>query len=1356
MAADDDNANFNFDRILGSVPVTKQFKDIVRWKGSLNSRFLILTDAPHYTDFTEDALIIDREGKIESAINPILERVFDEDRDYVLASCCVGWKRNAYRNTPTAPELEVSIPFVEELILKMPRLKIIIALGAYGAELCQRNFNVREMFLCSKGTPLTDDHEPHPSIGTRNNNDKILNTVVRNQRSVRYMYTPPIYRPREFVPFTEGCLWNLSKIREFKLVSEPFDVRSPQLGLPDSSRYIDYDRFKHMMHDSFRAVAECRYAGRPSREHPTSIMINALDDPYHMNPHGPKCITVFNIQYDTVRNYVYLYGNTPTGTPIHVTVRDAKFTFWFRPHVAFAATPDLWINRQTQRPLYSDDLDNLKQLISSKCRYAFARYAKNYNGDPFVLAVDNKIDMHDGAWARHSTEFIRCDVAHYAFIDVIVKQLNKVVDEYTEKNGTTTKKLSLREHYDTRLDFYQIFKPEKMFGEKYNVQMSQWHRLENCRLEAPAPVSDTLILPHATHLRGFIDLPLVGNPIVCLPPNDAIPLDYDNMTSSDIPPDVRGSFDIEVSKFGKDWGSALDSPIICICVCVRRHNQRTSKFWPGSFIPIDGYEYFVFTLGTTTTTTTDETLRGQEHLFQFAREDDMLRSYFYFYSLLKPRYYASHNGKAYDLPFILNRAKIIGIDIPSMGYDPHQATRIVQTQFQSRAFGEKTVTTIEGEMGIDQMDTCELLMREKKLRSYKLGAVAELYVGMTKNDMPYDAIMGHWRTSDHTRRVLIDYCIRDAQLPDQILTQGQWVTSAVELSRASGGVPIAGLNEKGMQEKVLGAVLQVFRKQNLQYIIRTNTHWTKHFNNEIVEKWLVKNDEKPREKTKEAEDENEVVFREQQGQKRQRTARAAITSYFQPAVDDGGGPSKRPAASSSKPVQLAKKEKQAQARAAMAKAKSSRAGDTRKADYQGAVVMDVDKGWFFERPLACLDFAALYPSIMMSENHGPNTKVYSDEMEERGFTEADCFKMPDFQVKNPRTGKQVDVYFLKPEVEKGVYAVVEMYLVALRGIAKNEMAKYEHQFLPDNVTPNPNYDRDKFNVYNQRQNNLKVYANTLYGTMGATGILSDKDIAGSVTAVGRYSIYKVRTLAEEEYGGICRGGDTDSVFMEFPGLPEGHYEKRWAAACARTDNESRPAEFPGVPDGWYRMNTVEEIEEFALTILVPHVNQMFRRPMKIEYEKAMCCAICIAKKRYIYIMCERGKKPYIAFKGIEVVRRDSLPFLTKLMKRVFDVLMKMRTVGMSDEEYLQNIEAGKQAACELIREQAKLLANGKVSVQELILSKLRSREYYANETQEHLTVVRKLEDRGLDAPSVGSRVYFVYTHQADGEKAITK
>lgn len=1349
-------ADYAYSDIDSNVSVKQLFGYVVHWKGDLDSSFMILTDTETFYGLSEEEkahiinggeFVIDHQNKIRNAFDPIFERVFEQHRKYMTVSCCVGWNMNTFGSTPTALDLEVSVKYVEDVILNTPNLKFIIATGPISAELCYRNFNVREMYNCTEEFPLTKYHTPSDSMMRRQTSSKILNTVIRNTKSVRYMYSPPLYRTSEFAAFVEGCLWQVPSLQQFKVVNQPFDISDSRLGIVDNGSCIDFNEFESKMRQSFVDVDECKRLGVPHRDHPTSIMINAARDPYYMNDTCNKYISVSDLQYDDVRNYVYVYGATPSGTPTHITVRDPVFTFWIRPHVLFATSPECWMDLSSGRQLCDEHLNNLRHIISKKCFYRFKERNYAYCGSPFVLSVDTKVDLHDGAWKERSTQFIRCDVKHYSFIDAITGALRKLVPKTHAKQHAS----SLREHYGQRLDFYQIFKPEKMFGDKYNVQMSQWHRFDLLKWDA-VPLIEQV---HATHLRGSIDMPPSGNPIVCLPPENADSIEHESMTSSDIPPDIRGSFDIEVSKFGKNWGTALDSPIICICVCVRRHDTRTSKFEAKTCIPVDGYEYFVFMLGTTESTTTDESLRGKEHLFQFRREDDMLRSYFHFYSLLKPRFYASHNGKSYDIPFVLTRAKIIGIKIPSMGFDEHQMTRIVQNQFQSKAFGEKTVTSIEGECGIAQVDTCELFMREKKLDSYQLGFLAQLYVGMTKSDMPYSAIMGHWRKNDHTRRILIDYCIRDAQLPDQLLTQGQWITSAIELSRASGGVSVAAINEKGMQEKVLGATLQVLKKRNYPYIIRTNKHWSKQFNEEIVERWMEKKEYKEKGAFSVNDKDEDVVFVSKDDRaKRRRLENTTIGSFFTKEVRPTDV--HQPARSSAAPA-LTQRQKRARADAAMAKAKNARADNARKADYQGAVVMDVDKGWFYKLPLGCLDFAALYPSIMMAFNMGSNTIVYADELEERSVTPEQCYKIPDFQTTNPRTKKKVDVYFLLPDVEKGLSAAVEEYLVGLRGMAKKEMAKYENEFLEDNVTPNPMYDKDKFNVFNQRQNNLKILANSKYGALGASGVLSDKDIAGSVTAVGRDSIYIVRRLAESEYGGICRGGDTDSVFMEFPGLPEGFYEKKWAEACARTEaeNAERPAMFPLAP-GMYRITNVEQMEAFADGILAPHINSCFRRPMKIEYEKAMCRAICIAKKRYIYFLCVRGQRPRLAFKGIETVRRDSLPFTRKTMKAAFDILMRMRDDNMTDDEDQELINRLKQQACDHIRTQAKKLANGEVSIEELILSKMRSREYYANEKQEHLTVVRKMEERGLDPTPVGSRVYYVYTHQADGERAITE
>ncbi len=1260
-----ETVDFAFERISTTVSVKQKFKDIVHWKGNLSARFLLLIDAPTYKDYGEDGLVIDRENIVGDAFGAIARNVFEDNSDFAIISCCVGWNQRAFRTTPTGPELLVSMPFVEEVILHMPNLELIVATGAYSAELCLRNFNVKEMYMCAPDTPLSEHHMPHPSISTRKSSVKPENTVIRRQRCVRYIMTPPVWRRGEFQAFVEGCLWQVTSLISFKLEPNAFDVRGTKLRLPDDPRYITFNDFKAIMHNSFAEVNELKNRGAETRHLPTSIMMNAYEDPYHHNPYATKYMAVYNMQYDAVRNHMFLYGSTPTGTQMHVTVTNLRFTFWIRPHIAFAMSPELWLNRHTGRQLQLDDLIRMREIIASKCRFAFKARERTFDCEPFMLSVDSKVDIHDGAWAQRSTEFIRCDVAHHAFIEEIVKTLRKVVDDYSKANTVKVAKkdVPLRGYFDERLDFYQIFRAERMFGEKYNVQMAQWHRMDNLAMEAPATVSDTLYLPHATHLRGKIELPRLGNPIECLPPDDGISLEHEGMTSSDIPPDVRGAFDIEVSKFGREWGTPLDSPIICICVCVRRHDPRTSTFENVSYIPRSGYEYYVFNLGTAESQTTDSSLTGQEHLFQFAREDDMLKAYFYFYSLLKPRYYASHNGKSFDIPFVYTRAKILGLSIPTLGFDKHIQTRIVSTQFQSKAFGEKTVTSVEGEMGIDQIDTCELFMREKKLRSYQLGALAQMYVKMTKSDMPYSAIMGHWRSSDHTRRILIDYCIRDAQLPDQLLTQGQWITSMVELSRVSGGVSVSAMNEKGMQEKVLGATLQVFRKNNLPYIIRTNQHWTKQFNNEITEKWEAKRLNKGETKEKD-EDEEEIIFTGEKDKdgvelmtvKKARTNAppSSIKSFFQ-AVAPPAAPSRPKVVVEEK---LTQRQKRARANVAMSKAKKERAGGQRSVDYQGAVVMDVQKGWFYKKPIGCLDFAALYPSIMMSLNMGSNTKVYGDEMEERGISEEDCYKIPDYQVRNPRTGRTVDLYFLKHEKEGGVDQVIEQTLVGARNKTKKEMAKYENEFEEDNVTPNPLYDKSKFNVLNHRQNSIKGAANSNYGVKGSEGILSDKDIAGAVTAYGRYAIMRVRNMVEKDYNGICRGGDTDSVFMEFPGLAEGTYEKRWAEACARTDNETRPAEFPGVPDGWYRISTVKELEKFADEELVARVNAMFRVPMKIEYEKAMCCFICIAKKRYIFIMCNRGKRPYVCCRGIEVIRRDSLPFLAETMEEVFKAVKR--------------------------------------------------------------------------------------------------
>lgn len=1411
---DDDISNIDAAMKQSSAKVATLFPDgIVRWKGSRKARYVILTDTPQREDLRFGR--IDSNGIIEKKFREIISSLPEKCRgEFAVVSCVVGWTNN-YRaqGVPYLTELEASVPFVERLLLQLPNVEVIIALGQYAAELCFRKFDVYDMYAKHrKRGELTTLDLPSSTMALRRTYDKFFTTVVGKQRALRYMHSPPIYN-RHFTAFVRGCLYKVNTLQKFRLNHLNFDVRGPELNFEekDVEGCINYKSFKEIMYDRLR---------REKVDNVKSVFTDASRDDY---VHGlleatqsqsssssssssltiSPSLLVYDVEYNSVKNVMYMHTATPAGTSLCVTVSNLAFTFWIRPHVAFALCgADKWCNRELGQPLLPEHLKPLEKHLRQKLYYCSQlREAHQLSIEGNVERVpllslkvdDQKDDNADGQWKQgRMTKFIRCEVNNYAYIEVIRGHLNRLHSEYMKEKKSVAKKENrpLIAHYDDRMDIYDVFTAEKMFINRYNVRMSMWVKIDNLLLSRPRPVSHKHGVEHSLFLEGRIALPTHFNPLECLSPDKSIDLNYKGMTSSDMPEDVRGSFDIEVSKFGKEFGTSLDSPVICICVVVRRHDNKAPNLEKNTFIPLGGYEYFGFTLGNVQRHRDDSELRGKENLFMFTSEKEMLSAYYKFYELLKPRYYASHNGKAYDHPFCMNRAALIGCKRRSLGYVTDMTVRLTQKQFDSRAFGERTVTSYDGEKGIAQLDTLEIFMREKKLESYRLGFLASEYVGMTKNDMPYSAIMGHWRQSEWSRRVLLDYCYRDSQLPDQILSHGQWVVNVNEMARANGSVAEAVMHERGVTEKILGAYAQANTTINQRYLIRTNNYKTRKENDAIVESWVAQEDY-----------DNQSIFDAFSKEGSESGSRVVATVKRK---DDSRAnlprskqsPTKRPRISADKARKIAaakassritaffqkeakaspedqletyvhipglnvsEEERRRQVLSDLAKAKNdNNGGANRKAEYQGAVVMDACLGWHYKLPLGCMDFASLYPSIMMAYNMGSNSKIYGDELELRGYTLDDVMEpAASLRVRNPRTGAMVRLYFLKKEVCVGIMALMEDNLVKLRNVAKNLIEPYGNEFLDDNVTPNLRYNPALSAIMLQRSNGLKVLANSGYGALGAAGLLCDKDIAAAVTACGRESITLARDKTTELTGAICRGGDTDSVFMEFCGLPEGSFEIRWAEVCARTERmevecPDEPMEIccPLVPDGWYRCKTVKQIETLVDELLMAYLNSFFVRPMKLEYEKAMCRFVAIAKKRYIYFLCIRGKVPRLNYKGIEVVRRDSLPILKATLKKVLPMLQFLRDDNDTDEQDMEKIRERKEQARQYIREQSMRLANGNVSVDEVILSKQRSREYYANENQEHLTVVRKMEERGLEATPVGSRVYYVYTHMCSGE-----
>ena len=157
--------------------------------------------------------------------------------------------------------------------------------------------------------------------------------------------------------------------------------------------------------------------------------------------------------------------------------------------------------------------------------------------------------------------------------------------------------------------------------------------------------------------------------------------------------------------------------------------------------------------------------------------------------------------------------------------------------------------------------------------------------------------------------------------------------------------------------------------------------------------------------------------------------------------------------------------------------------------YEGASVLDAKVG-YYEHPVATLDFASLYPSVMMAHNICYCTLVSKPEAEKMGLDKA---------VKSP-TGD----YFVKSHIRQGILPEILTELLGARKTAKADLKTAEDPI-------------DKA-VLNGRQLALKVSANSVYGFTGAVvGQLPCLEISSSVTAYGRDMIKHTENMVTQHF-----------------------------------------------------------------------------------------------------------------------------------------------------------------------------------------------------------------------------------------------
>ncbi|KAL8934824.1 MAG: hypothetical protein Q9211_005029 [Gyalolechia sp. 1 TL-2023] len=256
--------------------------------------------------------------------------------------------------------------------------------------------------------------------------------------------------------------------------------------------------------------------------------------------------------------------------------------------------------------------------------------------------------------------------------------------------------------------------------------------------------------------------------------------------------------------------------------------------------------------------------------------------------------------------------------------------------------------------------------------------------------------------------------------------------------------------------------------------------------------------------------------------------------------------------------------------------------------YEGATVIEPIRA-YYDVPIATLDFASLYPSIIQAHNLCYTTLLDKTMVEKLGLKKHDDY------IVTPNGD-----LFCTSKIRKGLLTQILEELLGARKRAKKELAVETDSF--------------KKAVLNGRQLALKISANSVYGITGATvGKLPCLPIASSTTSYGRQMIEKTKEEVEKRYT-MANGydhdaqviyGDTDSVMVKF---------------------------------GPKEVAKAMDLGQEAAT----YVSSKFISPIKLEFEKVYFPYLLINKKRYAGLYWSSPDKwDKMDSKGIETVRRDN-------------------------------------------------------------------------------------------------------------------
>ncbi|KAK0182998.1 hypothetical protein PV327_001077 [Microctonus hyperodae] len=308
---------------------------------------------------------------------------------------------------------------------------------------------------------------------------------------------------------------------------------------------------------------------------------------------------------------------------------------------------------------------------------------------------------------------------------------------------------------------------------------------------------------------------------------------------------------------------------------------------------------------------------------------------------------------------------------------------------------------------------------------------------------------------------------------------------------------------------------------------------------------------------------------------------------------------------------------------------------------------------FYSNPIVVLDFQSLYPSIIIAHNYcfstclGRVEHIGQPDPFEFGATVLRIPKHTALRLKGKTNYSPCGVAFVKQQVRRGILPRMLTEILNTRLMVKKAMKDHSHE------------DKLLQRVLHSRQKGLKDLANVTYGYTAAnfTGRMPCMEVGDSVISKAKETLERAIKLVEStpKWGARVIYGDTDSLFILVPGKSK---------------------------DDAFKVGY-----EIADAVTASNLS-----PIKLKFEKILYPAILQTKKRYCGYMYEtpEQKEPTYLAKGIETVRRDGCPAVSKILEKSLRILFNTKDVSLVKQYVTRQLDK---------------VLSGKVSLEDLTFAK---------------------------------------------------